>query len=296
VGAPFFVVPNLGRPGSAPTATREPPTQPATSEPTPVEPAQPPDSSGSPPAEAPSGSQTTSEPTAAQQEDWKAKLTPEQRRELIAETDPEELFQANDRLGGHVGKLAQRQAQQDRKTERLATRLQKKAQAVQERNPDAALEVAEEELTESQEYQQAHERQQETRRAAWTAVENLFTSGILPKEVTDPLKGKEYGEADADPVEAARAFYKDLHDGLEKVLTKRIEARLTPQIEKRLRAELLGEEPSPDLGGGAGSNGSHRFTRADIARMSPAEYERGGPVPRDAWNASTYVDPHERKN
>jgi hypothetical protein len=189
--------------------------------------------------------------------------------------DPEDVLKASDRIAGHVGKLAQRQAQQDRNTERLVEAAKRRREALQTQDPDAALRVLTEQEQRDREYLEAHEAEQT--RSHWEEAVEYFTSKA-PAAVRQKLADKEYG---TDPLRASVAFWRDLAQEtvahlpeLEKTLEARIEKRLTPQIEKRLRAELLGEEPSPDLGGGAGSNGSHRFTRADIARMSPAEYER----------------------
>lgn len=212
----------------------ESPAQPATGTEAPAS-AEPTASPGTPPATDAPARETTPSAPAGQQDDWRATLTPERRREIAAGMDPKELFEANPALSGHLGKLAQRQARDARK-----------AQAAQSGDPDAALEVLREEVAETQ---------ASRTRSHWDEAVDFHLTRA-PDAVKKQLASKEYG---TDPTLAGLAYWRDLAEGSVKELAAaeaRHQRELKAAVDKAVKeatAAFYGDEPAPDLGAGPGA-------------------------------------------
>lgn len=250
--------------------------------------------SSAPPAEpeadesAKPSAQTTQPPT-VQPPAWRAKLTKEDleaaRLELLRETDPDEYARVNDRFSGYVGKRLQvSQAERDEQAKKQQL-LGLRQKAVQNDDPDAALEFTK--ATSQAELESQHE-------AAWSEAVGVFSAldaNPATKPIVNGLAGRDYGQLAGGNGTLAALFYKaDLAQGVIDHLPKweaeiradaeaKAEKKLRPAIEREVRARLAGEEPAPDAGSGAAPGASdlpHTLaeTRRWIDRMPLVEYQR----------------------
>lgn len=219
--------------------------------------------------------QTTSQPPAGQQDDWKAKLTAEQRAELLRDADPDEFARVNDRFNGYVGKRLQVEKASEADAAQARAVHEAREQALRSRDPDKALEALE--------GMTAAERKNAGDAAFGQSIRihEAMLANPLTREFAAKFNGKNYGElAGGDGVVASILHRADLASVIEQLpqletrMREKLEKELTPIIEKRVRARLNGEELPEDRGSGAAAPGVKRFTRADIARMTPDEYTR----------------------
>jgi len=229
-----------------------------------------------PPATAATEPAASDAPTGAEAEapeipEWKAKLD-------AGDADLLKDLLRHPKIAGHVGTLADRLAQQKRDADAAAAKAALLDEAAQA-DPDNPL--SQERLSQRQAELQAAQ-QAQTRIAAFSAaqegVQEFVTS--LPADVKAEIaklapEGKAYGEP-GDLKSALNAYMADVVAGAVAAEVAKAKAAwekdTLPGLRKEIQAELLGKEPSPDLGvGSTAAGGAGGLTPEKYANMTPQE-------------------------
>lgn len=201
----------------------------------------------------------------------------------VAASDPQELVRRHSRLQGHVGNLAQREAQRITQQQWAAARRAEQVEAARVGDDYRLAALVKPELLSQAEADAALESQRAALREgglAHRAAARHFEA--LPPEVAQQLAGRHY------PGDEAEAFATYLGDVADALVEHKLAARLAaerqkwereaaPALQKRALTLALGDEEAPDLGAGlAPANGGlrGRLTPEAIRAMTPAEFTR----------------------
>jgi hypothetical protein len=241
-----------------------------------------------PPVGAPAGEGDAPKPVAdAKTEipvDWKAKLEAGDA-DFLAEFENHPKVKSF--IAGRAGFLLQQQREAETKAARDAE-LDRAAEA------DPASPLAQARLAERQAAIAA-----EQQAALWgTAIGNVqagikaFMDGLPEAEraAVSQATSKAYGEL-TPPVYAAYMadLTQSLIDARLPALKAAWEKETLPGLRKEVQAELLGNEPSPDLGVGASLGKPGALTQEKVDSMTPAQWSKWIAVPANkaAYNAYT---------
>ena len=186
----------------------------------------------------------------------------------FATADPDELVRRNPRLAGKVGELAQKQARSlaARQMQEETTRqTAEKERQLRDEDPTAYVDLL-----------KAREGESAIAMSIRGEMDGILYElhNSLPEEIAKELGGKRY---DGSPIESRKAYLKEVIDrsvavGVAKEKTKwHNEAKAA--IKKEVLAELAGKEGTPDVQPSTGNTGKKKFTKADLANMSPKEYQ-----------------------